>query len=172
MDSPSERFLRASYHGDDVVAAETQDFADLQHLAAERETRQTIQKGIQAGLVAGLFVMTGGIVAGPVGAVAGGAFSSAMVSHLSRDVFSLNQLLEQTPPERRRDILQMFRRSFQEEFNEAIQNNPELKLLTDGATILGIMRYAVDMQLFKNDQLQRVDGILCKLYKIQVYSMA
>lgn len=148
----------------DASADANQDFEHLQHLAAKREIKVTIRKGTQAGIVAGLSVMAGTIVAGPVGAAAGGAFGTAVAMHMAKDVVSLNQLLEQTPPEKRNEVLQLFRESFREEFTDTIQSSPELKLLVGGTTVLGIMRYAVDRNLLKNDQLERVDGILRKVY--------
>lgn len=141
-----------------------QDFQELQHLATKRDIKVTVKKGTQAGIVAGLSVMTGVIVAGPVGAVAGGAFGTAVAAHLAKDVVSLNHLLEKTPPEKRSEVLQVFRESFREEFMDTIQSNPELKLLVGGMTILAIMRYAVDRQMLQNEQLERVDAILRKVY--------
>mmetsp|Transcript_18693 Transcript_18693/g.35529 ORF Transcript_18693/g.35529 Transcript_18693/m.35529 type:complete len:174 (-) Transcript_18693:173-694(-) len=149
---------------DPSTADEDQDFEHLQSLATKRDIKVTIKKGTQAGIVAGLSVMAGVIVAGPVGAVAGGAFGTAVAAHMAKDVVTLNQLLEQTPTHKRHEILQLFRESFREEFTETIQSSPELKLLIGGTTILGIMRYAVDRQLLKNEQLEKVDGILRKVY--------
>ena len=142
---------------------DAQDFIDLQHLATKRQIKVTVKRGTQAGIVAGLSVMTGVIVAGPVGAVAGGALGTAVAATLAKDTVSLHQLLAQTPAAERAQVLHLFRESFREEFTETIQSNPELKLLLGGATILGIMRYAVDRQMLKNEQLERVDGILRKV---------
>ena len=144
--------------------SENQDFEDLQALATKREIKVTIKKGTQAGIIAGLSVMAGVIVAGPVGAAAGGAFGTAVAMHMSQNVVTLNQLLEQTPPAKRHEVLQLFRESFTEEFTETIQSSPELKLLVGGTSILGIMRYAVDRKMLKNEQLEKVDGILRKVY--------
>ena len=143
---------------------EDEDFEHLQSLATKREIKVTIRKGTQAGIVAGLSVMAGVIVAGPVGAVAGGAFGTAVAAHMAKNVVTLNQLLEQTPTHKRHEVLQLFRESFREEFTETIHSSPELKLLIGGTSILGIMRYAIDRQLLKNEHLEKVDGILRKVY--------
>mmetsp|Transcript_22197 Transcript_22197/g.31822 ORF Transcript_22197/g.31822 Transcript_22197/m.31822 type:complete len:109 (-) Transcript_22197:125-451(-) len=107
--------------------------------------------------------MTGVIVAGPIGAVVGGAIGTAMAANIAKNVVSLNDLLEETPPGKRREVLQLFQESFKEEFVDTIQNNPELKLLMGGASIFGVMRYMVDKELIQNDQLERLDGILRKV---------
>ena len=152
---------------------ETQDFFHLQHLVAEREHKLTLFKGAQAGLVAGLSVMMGGALGGPIGAVVGGGFAMTMAAHVAKDVVSLHQMLQDIPPERRNQVLQMSSDSFRREFTEAIEGTPELRLLSedDDASILGMMRYGVDRHLFKDEQLERVDGILRKVYKIQIISM-
>lgn len=139
---------------------EQQDYEDLQHVARKREIRVTIRKGTQAGVAAGLSVMAGVIVAGPVGAVVGGAVGTAMAASISRNVVSLNDLLDQTPPAKRRDVLKAFHESFKEEFMDTITNNPELKLLMGGASIFGVVRYMVDRELLQNDQLARLDRVL------------
>lgn len=149
---------------DPAVVDEAQDFEHLQQLASKREIRVTVRRGTQAGIVAGLSVMTGVIVAGPAGAVAGGAFGTAVAAHMAKDVVSLRQLLDQTPTAKRHEVLRIFRESFREEFTDAIQSSPELKLLVGGTSILGILRYAVDRKLLQNDQLEKVDGVLRKVY--------
>lgn len=160
-----EQLLSTTEDNSVIVTADDQaDFENLQHLAVKREIKVTIQKGTQAGIVAGLSVMTGVIVAGPIGAVAGGAFGTAVAASLARNTVSLQTLLQQTPASQRHEVLQLFRESFREEFTETIQSNPELKLLIGGMTILGVMRYAVDRNLLANEQLKRVDGILSKVY--------
>eukprot|EP00522_Entomoneis_paludosa_P018145 CAMPEP_0172445442 /NCGR_PEP_ID=MMETSP1065-20121228/5264_1 /TAXON_ID=265537 /ORGANISM="Amphiprora paludosa, Strain CCMP125" /LENGTH=196 /DNA_ID=CAMNT_0013196283 /DNA_START=79 /DNA_END=669 /DNA_ORIENTATION=- len=140
------------------------DYENLQHLAMKREIKVTIKKGTQAGIVAGLSVMTGVIVAGPVGAMAGGAVGTAMAVSLSRNTVSLQSLLAETPEEKRHQVIQVFRESFHEEFIDTVQSNPELKLLLGGMTILGVTRYAVDRNLLQGEQLKRVDGILKNVF--------
>ncbi|KAI2508264.1 hypothetical protein MHU86_6193 [Fragilaria crotonensis] len=139
---------------------EQQDYEDLQHVARKREIKVTIRKGTQAGVAAGLSVMAGVIVAGPVGAVVGGAVGTAMAARIAKNVVSLNELLDQTPPMKRREVLRAFHESFKEEFLETITNNPELKLLMGGASIFGVVRYMVDRELLQNDQLERLDRVL------------
>ena len=138
----------------------TEDLEHLQHLAMKRDIKVTVRKGTQAGIVAGLSVMTGVIVAGPVGAVAGGAVGTAVATQMARDVVPLQTLLAQTPVRKRHEVLQAFRQAFGEEFTETIHANPELKLLLGGMTIVGVVRYAVDRNLLQNEQLERMDGIL------------
>ena len=139
---------------------EQQDYEDLQHLARKREIKVTIRRGTQAGVAAGLSVMAGVIVAGPVGAVVGGAVGTAMAASIAKNVVPLNQLLEQTPPAKRREVLDAFRESFKEEFTDTIMHNPELKLLMGGASIFGVVRYMVDRELLQNEQVERLDRLL------------
>jgi adenylosuccinate synthase len=143
-----------------VLLQEQKDYEDLQHMARKREIKVTIRKGTQAGVAAGLSVMAGVIVAGPVGAVVGGAVGTAMAARISRNVVSLNELLEKTPVAKRREVLTAFHQSFKEEFMDTIANNPELKLLMGGTSIFGVMRYMVDRELLKNDQMEKLDRVL------------
>jgi hypothetical protein len=104
--------------------------------------------------------MAGTLVAGPVGAAAGGAVGTALAVKMSKNVVPLNKLLEQTPPEKRGEVIKLFNEAFREEFMETIEGNPELRLLLKGRTPLGVVRYMVDRDLIKSDKLQRLDGIL------------
>jgi len=146
-----------------MTAQEQQDYEDLQYLSRKREIKVTIRKGTQAGVAAGLSVMAGVIVAGPVGAMVGGALGTAMAVSIAKDVVSLNQLLEETPPEKRHEVLKNFNESFKEEFLDTINGSPELKLLLGGASIFGIVRYMVDREFLQNEQLERLDGIMRKI---------
>lgn len=139
---------------------EQQDYEDLQYLSRKREIRVTIRKGTHAGIAAGLSVMAGVIIAGPVGAVVGGTLGTAMAVSISKDVVSLSDLLEQTPLEKRHEVIQVFNESFKEEFLETIQGNPELRLLLGGMSIFGVLRYMVDREFLQNEQLEKLDGIL------------
>jgi hypothetical protein len=143
-----------------ISPEEQKDYEDLQYLSKKREIKVTIRKGTQAGVAAGLSVMAGVIIAGPLGAAAGGALGTAMAMSISKNVVSLSDLLEQTPREKRHEVLQLFNESFREEFLETIQGNPELRLLLGGASIFGVMRYMVDRELLQNEQLEALDGIL------------
>jgi hypothetical protein len=129
-------------------------------MARKREIKVTIRKGTQAGVAAGLSVMAGVIVAGPVGAMVGGAVGTAMAARIAKNVVSLNDLLDATPPEKRHDVIKAFNQSFKEEFLDTINNNPELKLLMGGASIFGVLRYMVDRDLLQNEQLAKLDGVL------------
>lgn len=140
-----------------------QDYEDLTYLAKKREIRCTIRKSTQAGVAAGLSVMAGTLVAGPVGAMAGGALGTALAASISKNVVPLNELLEQTPPEKRGEVIKLFNESFKEEFMETIQDSPELKLLLSGHSPLGVVRYMVDRDLIKSDKLEKLDGMLKKV---------
>ncbi|KAL7512588.1 hypothetical protein ACHAXN_009610 [Cyclotella atomus] len=143
-----------------LTPVQEQEYQDLVHLATVREIRCTIRTSTQAGLAAGLSVMAGTLVAGPVGAAAGGAVGTALAVKMSKNVVPLNKLLEQTPPEKRGEVIKLFNEAFREEFMETIEGNPELRLLLKGRTPLGVVRYMVDRDLIKSDKLQRLDGIL------------
>lgn len=140
-----------------------QDYDDLKYLAQKREIKVTIRKGTQAGVAAGLAVMAGTIVAGPVGAVAGGAVGTAMAARIAKNVVSLNDLLDETPPQKRGEVLTAFNESFKEEFMDTIQNNAELRLLMGGASIFGVVRYMVDKELLQGENLEKLDGVLKKI---------
>ena len=142
---------------------EKRDYDDLLHMARKREIKVTIRKGTQAGLAAGLSVMAGVIVAGPVGAVVGGSLGTLMAAKIAKNVVSLNDLLEQTPQEKRRELMTVFRESFKEEFMDTINGSPELKLILSGASVIGVMRYMVDREILQNEQLERIDGVLRKI---------
>jgi len=140
-----------------------QDYEDLLFLARKREIRVTIRKSTQAGVAAGLSVMAGTIVAGPAGALVGGAFGTALAASISKNVVSLNDLLAETPPHQRHEVVHIFRESFKEEFMGTINDNPELRLLLGGMSIVGVMRYMVDRDLLQNEQLVRLDTVLRKV---------
>ena len=140
---------------------EERAYEDLRDVARKREIKVTIRKGTQAGIAAGLSVMAGTIVAGPVGAVVGGSIGTAVAASISRDVVSLSDLLEQTPMKERHEVLRAFNESFKEEFMDAVVNNPELRLLMGGGTnIFGVVRYMLDRELIHSEQLERLDKIL------------
>mmetsp|Transcript_5421 Transcript_5421/g.11783 ORF Transcript_5421/g.11783 Transcript_5421/m.11783 type:complete len:201 (+) Transcript_5421:98-700(+) len=140
-----------------------EQYRDLVHLATKREIKCTIRKSTQAGLAAGISVMAGTLVAGPVGAAAGGAIGTALAVNMSKNIVPLNALLEQTPPERRGEVIKIFNEAFKEEFIDTIESSPELKLLLAGRSPLGVVRYMVDRDLIKNDKLEKLDGILSKV---------
>lgn len=139
------------------------EYDDLLHLAQKREIKCTIRKSTQAGLAAGLSVMAGTLVAGPVGAVAGGAVGTALAVNISKNIVPLNTLLEQTPPGKRGEVIRLFNEAFKEEFMDTIEGNPELKLLLTGRHPIGVVRYMVDRDLIKSEKLEKLDGILSKV---------
>ena len=143
-----------------ILPQDKQDYEDLQYLSRKREIKVTIRKGTQAGIAAGLSVMAGVIIAGPMGAVVGGSLGTALAASIAKDVVSLSDLLEQTPLEKRHEVIQVFNESFKEEFLETIQSNPELRLLLGGMSIFGVVRYMVDREFLQNKQLEKLDGIL------------
>jgi len=142
---------------------EIEDYEDLQHLAQVRQIRVTIQRGTKAGIAAGLTVTAGTIMAGPLGAIVGGAVGTAMATKISKGVVPLNELLANTPPENRPKVREAFNQAFREEFLETVQNSPELKLILSGASIFAVVRYMVDRDLIKSEKLDKLDGILKKI---------
>ena len=143
-----------------VVVYNEKDYDDLVYMANKREIKVTIQTSTKAGIVAGLAVMGGTLIAGPVGAAVGGAVGPAAAVGLSRNVVGMNELLENTPKEKRGEVIQAFTESFQEEFMDTINNSPELKLLLRGGTPIGVVRYMVEKDIIQSDQAKRLDGIL------------
>lgn len=154
---PSDHPEEDALGGDD-----DRDFADLRYLATKRQVRVTIRKSTQAGMAAGLSVMAGTLVAGPVGSVAGGALGTALAVKISKDAVPLNELLEGTPPEERKEVIRAFNEAFKEEFVDTIRESPELKLILAGRSPLGVVRYMVERDLIQSDKLDKVDGILEK----------
>ena len=142
---------------------QTKDYDDLIYIATKREIKVTIQTSTKAGIAAGLAVMSGTLVAGPVGAAVGGAVGTVMAVSMSRNTIGLNQLLQDTPPEKRGEIIKLFTQSFKEEFNDAINSNAELKLLVGGMTPIGMIRYMVERNILQNEQVQKLDTILSKI---------
>lgn len=142
---------------------EAKDFQNLVYIAQKRDIRVTIQKGTQAGLAAGLCVMGGVIVAGPVGAVAGGAVGTALAASISRNVVSLSELLDQTPANQKGEVYRLFSEAMREEFQDGFTDNPELRLLMGGGSIISVMRYALDKDLIENEKLEKLDVILKKI---------
>ena len=139
------------------------DYQDLIYLADKRQVQITVQAGTKAGIAAGLCVMAGVIVAGPVGAAVGGTVGTAMAMNLSKNVVGLKKLLEDTPRERRPEIIAMFGETFKEEFMETINGNPELKLLLGAATPIRVVRYMVERGIIQDEGLKRVDMILSRV---------
>eukprot|EP00521_Asterionellopsis_glacialis_P009695 CAMPEP_0195287662 /NCGR_PEP_ID=MMETSP0707-20130614/4634_1 /TAXON_ID=33640 /ORGANISM="Asterionellopsis glacialis, Strain CCMP134" /LENGTH=169 /DNA_ID=CAMNT_0040347439 /DNA_START=33 /DNA_END=542 /DNA_ORIENTATION=+ len=139
------------------------DYDDLLYLANKREIKVTINTSTKAGIVAGLAVMGGTLVAGPVGAAVGGAVGTAMAVSMSKNVVGLNQLLNDTPQEKRREIIMLFSEAFREEFTETINGNPELKLLMRGGTPISVVRYMVEKDIIQDENAKKLDGILTRI---------
>lgn len=146
-----------------LTPEEEAEYEDLIYLATKREIKCTIRKSTQAGIAAGLSVMAGTLIAGPVGAAAGGAIGTALAVSISKNIVPLNTLLEQTPPENRGEVIKLFNESFKEEFMDTIDSSPELKLLLSGRHPIGVVRYMVERNLIKNEKLEKLDGILSKV---------
>ena len=140
-----------------------QDYDDLIYLANKREIKVTIRTSTKAGIVAGLAVMGGVIVAGPVGAAVGGSIGTAAAVSMSRNVVGLNKLLEDTPVEKRGEVVKIFTESFQEEFKDTIENNAELKLLMRGGTPISVVRYMVERDIIQSEHAKKLDGIMTKV---------
>jgi hypothetical protein len=143
-----------------LTPEQIKEYEEVQYMSKKREIKVTIRKGTQAGVAAGLCVMAGVIVAGPVGAAVGGAAGTALAVKMSKDVVPLNDLLEKTPYHKRGEVLNVFRQSFQEEFMDTINGSPELKLLLSGASIFGVVRYMMDRNMLESEQLEKIDKLL------------
>lgn len=139
------------------------EYDDLVYLATKREIKCTIRKSTQAGVAAGLSVMAGTLVAGPIGAAAGGAIGTALAVSISKNIVPLNTLLEQTPQEKRGEVIKLFNEAFKEEFIDTIENSPELKLVLRGRHPIGVVRYMLERDLIKSEKLEKLDGILSKV---------
>lgn len=161
-DSKTEK-LDSAMESAPLTPEQMAEYDDLEYIAKKRQIKCTIRRSTQAGLAAGLSVMAGTLVAGPVGAVAGGAVGTALAVSISKNIVPLNQLLEETPPEKRGEVLKLFNEAFKEEFMDTIQSSPELKLLLSGRSPLGVVRYMVDRDLIKSEKLEKLDGILSKV---------
>jgi hypothetical protein len=146
-----------------LTKEEELDYENLVYIAQKREIRVTIQRGTQAGLAAGLCVMGGVIVAGPVGAMVGGAAGTAIAMSLAKEVVTLQDLLVKTPANKKGDVYRAFSDAMKEEFQDGFTQNPELRLLLSGGTVVSCMRYALDRDLIENDRLEKLDGILKKI---------
>lgn len=142
---------------------EVRDYENLMYIAQKREIKVTIQKGTQAGIAAGLLVMGGVIVAGPVGAVVGGAIGTGVAASISQNVVSLSQLLDQTPPEKRGQVYRVFSEAMREEFQQGFTENPELRLLLSGGSVVSVVRYCLDRDMIENEKLEKLDNILKKI---------
>jgi hypothetical protein len=146
-----------------VVEHNAKDYDDLIYLANKREIKVTIQASTKAGIAAGLAVMGGVLVAGPIGAAVGGAVGTVMAVGMSRNTVGLNKLLEDTPREQRGDVVKLFTEAFRDEFQDTIQGNPELKFLLRGGTPISVVRYMVERDIIKDQNVKKLDGILTKI---------
>ena len=149
--------------GTPLTEEEEKDYENLIYIAKKRQIKVTVKTGAKAGMMAGLMVMGGVIVAGPIGAVVGGAIGTAAAASMSTNTVTLNELLIQTPPEKRGEVYRLFQDSMKEEFQQGFTESPELRLLLSGGTIMGVMRYCLDRDLIESDKLQKLDNILAKI---------
>jgi len=154
---------KSAIESSSLTPEQAAEYEDLEHIAKKREIRCTIRTSTQAGLAAGISVMAGTIVAGPAGAVAGGALGTALAAKLSKNVVPMNKILADTPPGKRAEVVKIFNEAFKEEFMDTIDSSPELKLLLRGRHPIGVVRYMVDRDLIKDDKLKKLDGILSKV---------
>jgi hypothetical protein len=165
QDEPAKTYPALSGCCQDTNQVTAEDYKHLERIALTREIRVTVQKGTQAGIAAGLTVAAGVIMAGHVGAMVGGAIGTAVATKMSQTVVPLKDILKTIPVEKRRDIVAVVYESFVDEFIESIYENPELRLMTSGMSILGIISYMLDRGLLKYCQLERLDGILRNIFK-------
>ena len=102
-------------------------------------------------------------VAGPVGALAGGAMGTALAASISRHVVSLSDLLVDTPADRKGEVYRLFSEAMQEAFQDGFTQNSELRLLMGGGSIISVMRYALDKDLIETEKLEKLDVILKRI---------
>ena len=102
-------------------------------------------------------------MAGPVGALAGGAMGTALAASISRHVVSLSDLLVDTPADRKGEVYRLFSEAMKEEFQDAFTQNSELRLLMGGGSIISVMRYALDKDLIETEKLEKLDVILKRI---------
>ena len=136
------------------------EYENLIYIAQKRNVRVTVQKSTQAGIAAGLCVMGGTIIAGPVGALAGGTVGTVMAASIARHVVPLYQLLEQTPPEQRTEVYHMYAQAIRDEFQNGFVENPELRLVMGGGSITSVLRYAMDRNMMEREKLEKLDALL------------
>jgi len=132
------------------------DYHDLEYIAQKRALQITIRMSTKAGLAAGLSVTAGTLMAGPPGALVGGVLGTMLATHMAKQTVPLTQLLKDTPTERRGQVLQLFRETFQDEFLQTVNGSPELKLLLSGGSIFGVVRYLADKELVSSERLDAV----------------
>jgi hypothetical protein len=60
-------------------------------------------------------------------------------------------------------VYRVFSEALKEEFQDGFQENPELRVLLGGGTILSVLRYCLDRDLIENEKLERMDNILRKI---------
>lgn len=149
--------------GADGAEYDAQEYEDLLYLARVRAVKLTVNKSTQAGLMAGLCVMAGVLVAGPVGAAAGGAVGTAVAVRHSQGVLTLTELLRNTPPHQRGEVCRIFGQALKEEFDDTVQNNPELRLILAGASPVHVARYLVEKDIIESEGLKRLDAVLSKI---------
>ena len=57
----------------------------------------------------------------------------------------------------------LFSEAMREEFQDGFTDNPELRLMMGGGSIVSVMRYALDKDLIENEKLEKLDGILKRI---------
>lgn len=148
---------------------EEEDYEHLIHIAQKRNVQVTVQKGTKAGIITGLLVMGGVIIAGPVGAVVGGAIGTGLAATvISRKVVSVQSLLQETPRAQRREVYRVFSEAIQAEFRQGFQSNPDLHYLLSkkkGMVTMSVLKYCLDRKMMDREKLQKLDGILTKKIK-------
>ena len=158
-----DRINAKQQSGQPLTEEELKDYENLIYISNKRQIKVTVKTSVKGGMIAGLCVMSGILVAGPVGAIVGGTIGTAAAANMSTSVITLTQLLEQTPNEKRGEVYRIFQESLKEEFQDGFTENPELRLLLSGGTIMSVMRYCLDRNLIENEKLQKLDAILSKV---------
>jgi len=93
----------------------------------------------------------------------GGGIATGLAISLSKNVVSLKDLLQDTPPDKRRQVYELFAKAIREEFQDGFLENPELNLMLGGGTVISVVRYCLDRDIIENEKLEKLDGILRKI---------
>lgn len=142
------------------------DYEDLIHVARQRKLYIAVHTGTKAGIVTGLLVMGGVIVAGPVGAVVGGTLGTGWALRASRrGGVSVAQVLRETPLQERPEVCRQVVQALRSEFSDGFSSHPEVKLMLSQkkgrmGTTMSVVKYCLEKRMMDDTKLQKLDGIL------------
>ena len=143
-----------------------QDYEDLIQVARQRKLHITVHTGTKAGIVTGLLVMGGVIVAGPVGAVVGGTLGTGWAIRASHGSgVSVAQIFRETPLKDRPKVCREVVEALKSEFSDGLASHPEVKLMLSKkkgrmGTTMSVVKYCLDKRMMDDTKLQKLDDIL------------